>query len=266
MGLDSIGEFNLIALRFGLAFIVAAAIFPHRLRKINWITLKYSILLGFLLFVVFTAIAIGLETTTTTKAGFLVSLTVVFVPLFCTIILKEQLTRRLVFSVILAIVGIGLLTVKIPFIVTLGDLLCVLAAITYAIHILVVGSAAFKVDTLTLGILQLGFAGLFGLVFSLLFETPGFPGDTKGWVAILALSIVCSGLGFILQTIAQKYTTPSRTGLIFSLEPVFAALFGFLFANESLQINGYIGASLVLASIILSMRSKKQSELKKIVT
>lgn len=78
------------------------------------------------------------------------------------------------------------------------------------------------------------------------------PSTTEGWVAILALSIVCSALGFILQVIAQKYTTPTRTGLIFSLEPVFAALFGYLFISEVMGFTDYIGASLVIAGIVIS--------------
>jgi drug/metabolite transporter (DMT)-like permease len=252
MGLDTMGEFNLIALRFGIAFLLAGSIFYKRLRQINLKTIKYASLLGFILFIVFTAITFGLKTTTTTNAGFLVSLTVIFVPLINIFVFKRKIELKLMISIMLAIIGIALLTIQLPFKITVGDLLCMATALFYAIHIIVVGFAAQEVDTLNLGILQLGFAGLYGLLFSFIFETPSLPETANGWIAILVLSIFCSALGFIIQVVAQKYTSPARTGLIFSLEPVFAALFGFLFAHEIMSINGYIGAALVLFSVILS--------------
>jgi drug/metabolite transporter (DMT)-like permease len=252
MGLESLGEFNLIALRFGFAFLLASAIFFRRLRNSNLQTFKYASLLGFILFVVFIAITFGLKTTSTSNAGFLVSLTVIFVPLISIFVFKRKIESKLIISILLAMTGIALLTIQLPFKITLGDLLCIATALFYAIHIIVVSFAAQEVDTLNLGILQLGFAALYGLIFSFIFETPSLPDTANAWIAILVLSIFCSALGFIIQIVAQKYTSATRTGLIFSLEPVFAALFGYLFAHEILSINGYIGAFLVLFSVILS--------------
>lgn len=90
MGLGTLGEFNLIALRFGLAFILATVIFHKRLRKVDIKTLKYGALLGFLLLGVFTCITFGLKTTTTSNAGFLVALTVIFVPILDRILFKKE--------------------------------------------------------------------------------------------------------------------------------------------------------------------------------
>lgn len=251
MGLGSISEFNLIALRFGFAFIVVLPILFGRVRKMDSNTLKYSLLLGFILFLVFTFITFGLQTTTTSNAGFLVSLTVVFVPLISTIVLRRKMESKQIISIALSIIGIGFLTIQLPFHINLGDVFCVLAAFLYASHILIASSAVKKVDPLNLGMLQLGFAGLFGLIFSLIFETPALPSTREGWIAILALSIFCSALGFVLQIISQKYTTPIRTGLIFSLEPVFAAGLGYLFLNEVMSPWQLFGAFLVLFSIVL---------------
>lgn len=252
MGLDSIQEFNLIALRFGLAFILASIIFSRHLRqKINLKILLYSFILGFILFAIFTLITFGLKTTTTSNAGFLISLTVVFVPLISTFIFKNKIPTKTILSIIIAITGIAFLTLQFPLTMSIGDLLCIAAAFLYAVHIIVASFAARRFDTLSLGILQLGFTGLFGFIFSIIFETPSLPKTSTGWFAILMLSIFCS-LGFVLQIIAQKYTSPARTGLIFSLEPVFAAICGFWFAQEILGFRGYIGAILVLLSIVLT--------------
>ncbi|WP_339223540.1 DMT family transporter [Paenibacillus sp. FSL W7-1279] len=252
MGLDSLGEFNLIALRFGLAFILAGLIFLPRLRQVNVKTIRYAMLLGFILFIMFTALTFGLKTTTTSNAGFLVSLTVVFVPLLHTFLFKKKIENKAVVSIVLALTGISLLTIQLPFTFKIGDLFCIAAALCYALHINMVSTAAQKVDTLSLGILQLGFTGLYAFISSLLFEAPVWPSTTHSWMAVLVLSVVCTAVGFIFQTIAQQYTTATRTGLVFSLEPVFAALVGFWFAHEVLNSNQYLGAALVFLSVVIS--------------
>ncbi|WP_151733963.1 DMT family transporter ['Paenibacillus yunnanensis' Narsing Rao et al. 2020] len=252
MGLGTLGEFNLIALRFGLAFILASLLFRKRLRGLNAATLKYGALLGFLLLGVFTCITFGLKTTSTSNAGFLVALTVVFVPLLDRLVFKKRIAPPQVFGALLAITGIGLLTLNASLTFAPGDLLCVLSAVFYALQILFTAKAVKTCDSLQLGILQLGFAAGFALVLSFFFETPVLPSTLPGWIAILALGILCSGCGFILQPIAQKYTTPTRTGLIFALEPVFAAFFGYWFAGEQLSQQGYAGAALVLLGIVAS--------------
>lgn len=252
MGLDSLGEFNLIALRFGLAFILAGVIFLPRLRQVNVKTIRYAMLLGFILFIMFTALTFGLKTTTTSNAGFLVSLTVVFVPLLHTFLFKKKIENKVVVSIMLALTGIALLTIQLPFTFKIGDLFCIAAALCYALHINMVSTAAQKVDTLSLGILQLGFTGLYAFISSLLYEAPVWPSTTNSWIAVLVLSVVCTAVGFIFQTIAQKYTTATRTGLVFSLEPVFAALVGFWFAHEILNSNQYLGAALVFISVVIS--------------
>lgn len=264
LGLNSIEEFNLIALRCGFAFLLSAALFHKSLRHTDLKTLKYAALLGLLLFGVFTGIMFGLKTTTTSNAGFLISLTVIFVPLIYVTVFKKKLKLSLVIGVCLAIIGIGFLTLNSELRIYPGDFLCIMGALLYAIHILITDSAAKTTNTLNLGILQLGFAGAYGLFFSFLFETPKLPHTSEGWVAVLVLSIVCSAFGYVVQPLAQKYTTPIRTGLIFSLEPLFAALFGFVFINEILPFKGYIGAALVLLGVLVSGwhgSNKKQKQL-----
>ncbi|GIO60815.1 MULTISPECIES: DMT family transporter [Paenibacillus] len=254
MGLDSVQPFNLIALRFGLAFIAAGGLFAGRLRRNTDVSvLKHAALLGFILFGVFASIMLGLQGTSTSNAGFLMSLTVIFVPVLSAVFGKSMPSKRLVLGVLLAMTGIGLLTLRPQSGIGFGDLWCILGALLFAVHMMLTGRAAkTSPDPLCIGIWQLGFAGAFGLVFTVLWETPRLPGSISGWVAVLALSLVCSALGFILQTMAQQYTTATQAGLIFALEPVVAAVFGLLFMNETLSVQGYAGAGLVLLGVALS--------------
>lgn len=108
------------------------------------------------------------------------------------------------------------------------------------------------VNSITLGVVQLGFVGLFSLIFSMFMETPKLPDTVESWFSILALSIFCTAIAFIVQVIAQQYTSPTHTGLIFSLEPVFSAGFAFFFTGETLTFKGYLGAVLILLSVLIT--------------
>ncbi|TXL65724.1 DMT family transporter [Cerasibacillus terrae] len=250
MGINTIQGFNLVGLRFGIAFIFAGAIFYKRLIKTDFKTLKYGALLGFFLFSTLSTVTIGMNYTSVSNAGFIFSLAVVFVPLLLAIFFKRKPEPKVIFGITLAVIGIALLTLNGEVKLNNGDFLITLGALFYALYIIVTDRITKHVDSINLGVVQLGFAGLFGFVFSFIFEEPKLPNTTEAWIAVLALGIFCSAIGFIGQTIAQKYTTPTRTGLIFSLEPVFAALFAFVFIGEILTTKGYFGAALILFGVI----------------
>ncbi|WP_416828836.1 DMT family transporter [Ectobacillus polymachus] len=251
MGLDSIQAYNMIALRFGIAFVLAGIVFYKRMIHIDFKTIKYGFVLGLILFLAMSVVAIGVNFTTISNAGFLFSLTVVFVPILLAIFFRKKPEQKVIVGVGFAIVGIALLTLNNNGLkISAGDFLIILGALFYAIYIIVTDKLTKNVDSIALGILQLGFAGAWGLLFSFIFEKPHLPNTTESWFSILALSILCSAVGFIGQTTAQKYTTPTHTGLIFSLEPVFAALFAFIFVDEVLPARGYVGAVLVLLGVL----------------
>lgn len=108
-------------------------------------------------------------------------------------------------------------------------------------------------EPLPIGFLQFGFAALFGLISAVIFDP--VPDLTSGIAitAILYLAIVCTGITFLLQTVAQKYTTPEHTSLIFTLESVFAALFGFVVLHEILTVPGYVGVILILSGVLIAV-------------
>lgn len=262
MGLQSIEEFNLIALRFGIAFILAGLIFYKRMIKINFQTMKSGFLLGSILFMVISFVTFGTKFTTVSNAGFLFSLSVVFVPLLIALLFKKTPETKVIVGVLVATVGIALLTLNKELSLNPGDFFIILGALFYAIYTIVTDKVTKNVDSITLGILQLGVTGLWGLLFSLLFESPHLPNTKESWIAILGLSVLCSACGFIGQVVAQKHTTPTHTALIFSLEPVFAAFFAFLFFGEILTAKAYVGSTLVLLGVLLAKMDFKKSLLK----
>lgn len=263
MGLHTMDGFNLVGLRFGIAFIIAAIIFYKRLARVNLQTIKYGFILGTIIFAAISSVTIGVKYTSVSNAGFLFSLTVIFVPLFLAIYQRKKPETKIIVGVGLSLLGIAFLTLNNTFQIGLGDFLIILGAVFYAFDIIVTDKWTKNVDSLSLGILQLGFTGAWGFLFAFLFETPHMPETSEAWVAILALSILCSAIGFIGQTVAQQYTTPTHTGLIFSLEPVFAAVFAFIFVGEVLTTKGYIGAVLVLIGVLAAKIEWKKPILKR---
>lgn len=262
MGLVSMQEFNLIALRFGIAFLLAGIVFYRRLFQSNWKTIKYGFVLGTILFSLFAFVTFGIKTTSTSNAGFLVSLTVIFVPLLSAILVRRLPEKRIMAGVLFALIGIGFLTLHTQLAISSGDLLCMIGAMCYAIHIIVTGKLTKDVDSISLGVWQLGFAGTWGLLCSILFETPQLPTTTLSWISVLGLGVFCSAIGFVVQTAAQQYTTPTHIGLIFALEPVFAALFAVAFAGEIFTGKGYMGASMVLLGVLTAEIDVKKVLLK----
>lgn len=266
IGLGGIGEFNLIALRFVIAFTLAAIVFRRKVMTADRKTIKYSAIMSVILFTEFIFMTFGVKYTTVSNAGFLTCLAGVFVPLIAFVFLRQKPERKVLICICLTAIGIYLLTVNAKITFNIGDLLCTLCSVTFAVHILVIGKFTREVDSVSLGVIQLGFVGIYGLVFSFLFEHPMLPQTPATWLVVLSLSVLCTAVAFIAQTVAQKYTSPVHTGLIFSLEPVFTAVTAFLFANEVLPLKGYFGGLLMVISILYvevdlsALRKQKSSE------
>lgn len=251
IGLNYVQEYNLISLRFTIAFLLSGIVFYKHLIKIDCKTIKYAFILASILFIVYIFATFGTKYTSVSNAGFLMSLTVIFIPALSSIFLKQRPEKKVILGIVLTVVGIGLLTLNSQLKISYGDILCILCALFYAVHIIVTGTMTKHVNSITLGVLQLGFVGIFSTVFSMCMETPKLPNTFESWFSILVLSIFCTAIAFIVQIIAQQYTSPTHTGLIFSLEPVFSAGFAFLFTGEMLTFKGYVGATLLLLSVLI---------------
>ena len=246
LGLESLAPFNVVALRCLIAFFVAGFIFYKRIINVNFKTLKYAAIQGLLLFLIFALSLFGLETTSASNAGFILSLTVVLVPILSSFIEKKLPSRVVQFAIICTMIGISVLTVQGSFAFKPGDILMAIAAISYSIYLVLNSTFTRNVESISYGIYQLGFAGLYGFVLTILLETPTLPTTTISWISILGLGLICSAFCFIGQTVAQQHTSPTHTGLIFSLEPIFAALFATLFLGEGITVKLLVGGGFIL--------------------
>lgn len=257
VSLEDMGSFTLNANRFLIAFVVAAVIAFPKLRNVSKKTLKFSFILGILLVFVYIGATFGIQYTTLSNTSFLCGLAVVFTPVLSSIVYRKVPDKKLIFVIIMSTVGIALLTLKDNFTVNydnlLGDFLSIMCAFVYAIDLLVTEKAVAneEVDPFQLGVFQLGVTGVLNLVLALILEEPHFPTEPRIWGSVLFLAILCTGVAFIVQAIAQQYTSASHVCVIFSLETVFAGIVAYIFAHEVLTFKSYIGAALMITSIFV---------------
>lgn len=255
LALEDLQEFNLIAVRFLIGFAVGWPIFFVMGKlKTDKKAILYSALLSANYFLVLGLMTFGVMYTSVSKAGFLTCLAGAFVPVIGFFAFKKKPDKKTVFCVVTTLIGVYLLTMGGTVDsggINLGDVLCTLCSLFFAVHIMLVGFIVKRVDAITLTVYLMGFTGFYNLIATFIFETPQLPSSGASWINVLWLSIICSVCGALFQNIAQKYTTDTHAGIIFTLEPVFAVLFAYAFLRELLTFWGYVGAVILLASIVL---------------
>lgn len=245
--------FTFIAIRFAIAFVFMS-LFCYKklfqLRGRDWIP---GLLVGIFLFSGYSFQTIGLRYTTASNAGFITGLSVVMVPLFYSVIYR-QLPSPLVFGgAALAGLGMGFLCLNEGYSYNYGDILVVMCAVSFALHIIFVARYARHTDVTVLASIQIGVVAILSCIAALLFESHipvRFTRDV--WIGLLTTAIPATSLAFFVQTYSQKFTTPMHTAIILSTEPVFSGIFGYLLLDEMLGPRGLWGAALVLFGMILS--------------
>lgn len=215
-------------------------------------------ILGLWLFFAYATQTIGLLYTSSSKAGFITGLNIVLVPFFTFLILKQRPGRNAIFGVIVAVIGLYLLTMTDISALNNGDALVFLCSIGFAMQIVLTGKYSSRYPTLLLTVVQIGTVSLLSIIYALFFEDwrlalePSVLFRSDVVIALLVTSVLATAFAFFVQTNFQKYTSPTRVALIFSMEPVFAALTGFIVANERLSLSAIIGCAFILAGMLLA--------------
>lgn len=250
IALRTMGPFLLMGTRFVIAFVIIGLIFHKNLLKVTAKELGYCALIGFFLFLSMAFELRGLQTTSSTVTAFLEGMVVVIVPVMTCIMERKLPDRLTVITAVIAIAGVGFLTLKgdrIGF--TAGELLVLGGAVWYSCSTLATDKAAKNSDPMNIAVYQLLFIGIFALIGAFVFEDIRLPESGTEWGAVLALAIICSGVGFTLQPLGQRYITPERAGLLTVTNPMTATVLGILFLNERLTPAIVAGAVLIIISI-----------------
>ena len=257
--IDTIPPYTYLAYRFLLASLILVVIFWKRLKKLNIIVLKKGSLIGIFLFLGYTLQTVGIKYTTATKAGFITGLSVVLVPIISHFFIKDKVSRNSVIGVVLAFIGLWFLNYSGSFSFNLGDFLVLLCAFSFAMHIISVGLFSKKLDYVLLAITQITVVFVLSLLMALIFERPAIHLSYSSyiWWSIVITGIFATALAFYMQNRFQRYSTATKTAIIFSGEPISAAMFAYLLLGEKVGLIAWAGGLLIIFGMIISQREKK---------
>ncbi|MBU4349087.1 DMT family transporter [bacterium] len=257
--IDTIPPYTFLTYRFLLAALILVLIFWKRLKKLNIMILKKGSLIGIFLFLGYTLQTVGIKYTTATKAGFITGFSVVLVPIISFLLLKEKVSRDSVVGVVLATLGLWFLNYNSSFIFNLGDFLVLLCAFSFAMHIISVGLFSKKLDYVLLAITQITVVFILSLLMALIFERPAIHLSYSSdiWWSIVITGVFATALAFYMQNKFQRYSTATKTAIIFSGEPLFAAIFAYLLLGEKVGLIAWIGGLLIIFGMIISQSKFK---------
>ena len=257
--LADIGPILFVGLRFSLAFLALAAVSYKDIIKIRRSTISSGCLLGIFLFIGYAFQTVGLKYTTSSNSGFITGVSVVLVPIIYSLLYKKKPSLITIITVIMAAVGLFLISVpKGSITISYGDLLVLVGAFGFALHIIYVDYYSHQHNAMAITGIQVLVVGLLCMAIGCVFEPIPARITFNAMFAIIVTAVFATALAFLLQNYLQKYSTPTRFAIVFASEPVFAALAGYLWAGERLNRLGLVGAGLILLAMFITILFRKK--------
>lgn len=253
--LDLVSTMLFLTIRFSIAAVALWFVFrgrgghyPRNRRR----ELAVGFAVGFCLFSGYVLQTAGLRSTSAAKAGFITGFYIVLVPVFNTILYRRIPGIAEAAGVLSSAVGMAMLTLNsFSLDIGVGDLLVLGCTVAYAVHIIVLGHFSGTMTYESLALNQVATGALLGAMTFWWVEPVRFTLSTGVVAALAVTSLLATALAFSVQSWAQQFTTPTRTALIFALEPVFAWLASFVVAGEVLTPRATVGALLILTGILM---------------
>ena len=248
---DRIPAIDFLAIRFPIATVALLLIFPRALRSLSRESRRRAAVLGVLYAVAQVLQTIGLAHTAASVSGFITGLYVVCTPLLAAVLLGNRIGSMTWFAVALAMAGVGLLALQpggLAF--GYGETLTLVAAVIYALHIVGLGAWSRPQEAVGMSIVQLAVIS----VVCLIGAAPGgivLPETGRDWLSVVYMAVFAGALAMAFQTWAQAHLTATRSAIIMSTEPVFAALFAVLAGGEELTVRLVLGGLLVLSAMLI---------------
>jgi drug/metabolite transporter (DMT)-like permease len=251
--LHDVSPILFVALRFSLAAVVLLLLFGAKARRqFTWKGARGGVLAGIFLSAAYLFQTLGLKFTTAPKSAFITGLASVMVPLLGSLVyrIRPQVSEWI--GVLLATAGLGLMTLEGPVgSMSRGDVLTFFCALAFAGHVLTLGRYAPQVDFELLSIMQVFTAAVCASFLFRWAERPHLVWQPAVVYAILVTGLLCTALAFSVQAWAQRYTTSTRTALLYMLEPVFAWVTSYVTVGEGLSGRGATGAALILGGVLM---------------
>lgn len=263
--LNDVSSMAFLAMRFVIAAII---LFPFmRNKKFTKQNLRAGILVGILLFIGFATQTVGLKFTSATKSAFLTGTAVIIVPLLQVIIEKRPPTKGVLIGTLLVMLGISFLSsggssisnlfIDLGTNFNIGDLFTLICAFFFALYIIYLDVETTRYDFGVILFLQIITTAVLSILFLVIFTKTNIEPfklelTTNLVWGVIYTSIFATLITIALQTKYQKNVTPAKAGIIFSFEPIFAAVFAFFILGEKITNFGYLGAGLIMLGLLLS--------------
>jgi drug/metabolite transporter (DMT)-like permease len=238
-----------LALRFLIASVALVLIHPPAVSRLSRLDRGRAVALGITYGIAQLVQTEGLRHTSASVSGFVTGMYVVFTPLLAAVILRHKIGRWAWVAVILATVGLGVLSLN-GFSMGAGEMLTLASAGLYALHIIGLGAWSTPQNAFGLSSLQMIVITCVCAIGALPggFTVPSTGGD---WVSVIYMALVAGALALIVQTWAQAHLNPTRAAIAMTMEPVFASAFAVLFGSESVTWRMLVGGALVLSAMYL---------------
>lgn len=198
----------------------------------------------------------GIKYTTVGKAGFITACYIVIVPVLG-LFLKQKCGPFVWAAVAMAVIGLYLLCIKDGFSIGTGDILVMICALLFSIHILVIDHFSPMVDGVKMSCIQFLVCGILSGIPALLLESPRFSSILAAWQPILYAGVFSCGVAYTLQIVGQKNMNPTVASLILSLESCISVLAGWLILKQQLSLREFAGCAVMFAAIILAQLPQK---------
>ena len=241
-----------VAIRFFTASLLFAAIFYRRIRTITMDGLVKGLVLGLLLFFGFVLQTIGLKFTTASKSAFITGLMVVFTPIFQLMIERKAPKSGNMIGVVFVAVGLYLLTSPKGSEFNIGDMLTLVCAVLFSIYTVYLGVFGKDHDPAHLTFIQFVSTAVLAAIAIPFLETAHLKITFSFLMNLAYLAVMPTVVALYVMAKYQKYTTPTRSAIIYSLEPPMAAIFAFFIIDEHIGIMGAFGGTLILFGLIVS--------------
>jgi drug/metabolite transporter (DMT)-like permease len=244
-----LGDFLFNGLRFLLgALILLPWVRPFRLPSRGFF--RWALIAGTLLVGGSVCQQAGMRYTTAGNAGFLTGLYVVVVPFVMFIGWRQRMGWQTWAGALVAAAGVCLLGMDEHFQIEFGDLLEIIGAVLFALHVVTVGRAVQHVEVFLFSVGQYFVAGVLNIAVALSLETGTLPALASCWWTVVYVGVVSVAIAYTLQAVGQKHAPAADAAIILSMEAVFAALFGYLFLQEPWSPRKLLGCGLILAAIV----------------
>jgi drug/metabolite transporter (DMT)-like permease len=247
--LDRVPTLDFLAVRFSIAGVLLLLVAPRAVLRLSPAARRQAVVLGGLYGVAQILQTAGLAHTPASVSGFITGMYVVATPLFAAVLLRNRITGLTWLAVLLAAAGLGVLTLD-GLSVGYGEALTLVAAMLYALHIVGLGAWSSARDALGMSILQVVVVAVICLVAS---APHGIvlPDNGRDWLSVGYMAVFPAALALLGQTWAQAHLSATRTAIVMSMEPVFAAFFAVLLGGESVTLRMLTGGLMVLAAMLI---------------